>query len=152
MDIEEAKRAALQDFEENRNMAMHHTHLKAECFLKAREAVQRRQHGVAYYYSNVANLHNTKIDMYNNKAANAIVEVHSYSQQNQDMLDLHYLHVAEAIECLDIFLDKHIKQLKDLTKGSKYVFIITGRGLHSTNGISTIKQRVKGRFRERNLS
>lgn len=152
MDIEEAKRAALQDFEDNRNMAMHHSHLKAECYSKAKEAFQRRQHGVAYYYSNVANLHNSKIDMYNNKAANAIVEVHSYSQQNQDMLDLHYLHVAEAVECLDIFLDKHIKQLKDLTKGFKYVFIITGRGLHSTNGFSTIKQRVKGRFRERNLS
>lgn len=152
MDIDEAKRAALQDFEENRNMAMHHSHLKAECYLKAREAFQRRQHGVAYYYSNVANLHNSKIDMYNNLAANAIVEVHSYSQQNQDMLDLHYLHVAEAIECLDIFLDKNIKQLKDLTKGFKYVFIITGRGLHSANGFSTIKQRVKCRFKERNLS
>lgn len=152
MDIEEAKRAALHDFEENRNMAMHHSHLKAECYLKAREAFQRRQHCVALYYSNVANLHNSKIDTYNNKAANAIVEVHSYSQQNQDMLDLHYLHAAEAVECLDIFLDKHIKQLKELGKGFKYVFIITGRGLHSTNGISTIKQRVKGRFRERNLS
>lgn len=150
--MEEAKRAALHDFEENRNLAMHHSHLKAECFLKAKESFQRRQHGVATYYSNVANLHNSKIDMYNNRAANAIVEVHSYCQPNQDMLDLHYLHAAEAVECLDIFIDKHIKQLKDLSKGVKYVFVITGRGLHSTNGISTIKQRVKNRFRERNLS
>lgn len=152
LDMEEAKRAALEDFEVNRNMAMHHSHLKAECYTKAKEAFQRRQQAVAHYYSNVANLHNTKIDWYNNKAANAIVEVHSYTQQNPDMLDLHYLHAGEAIECLDIFLDKHLKELKDLMKGYKYVFIITGRGLHSTGGFSTIKHRVKNRFRERNLS
>lgn len=152
LDIEEAKRAALKEFEENRNMAMHHSHLKAECYNKAREAFQRKQPGVAYYYTNVANLHNTKIDTYNNKAANAIVEVHSYTQQNPDMLDLHYLHAGEAIECLDIYLDRHIKELKDAIRGFKYVFIITGRGLHSTGGFSTIKHRVKCRLRERSLS
>lgn len=131
---EEAKRAALHDFEENRNMAMHHSHLKAECYLKAREAYQRRSHAVAVYYSNVANLHKSKIDMYNNRAANAIIEVHSYTQQNPDMLDLHYLHTAEAIECLDIFLDQQITQIKAARKGVKFVFVITGRGLHSTGG------------------
>lgn len=97
LDVEDAKRAALKDFEENRNLAMHHSHLKAECYNKAREAFQRRQSSVAYYYTNVANLHNTKIDMYNHKAANAIVEVHSYTQQNPDMLDLHYLHSGKEI-------------------------------------------------------
>lgn len=152
MDIEEAKRVALKVFEENRNLAMHHSHLKAECYNKARDAFQRKQPGVAYYYINVANLHNTKIDTFNNNAANAIVEVHSYTQQNPDMLDLHYLHGDEAIECLDIYLDKHIKQLKDAVRGFKYVFIITGRGLHSTGGFSTIKHRVKCRLKQRSLS
>lgn len=61
LDVEDAKRAALRDFEENRNMAMHHSHLKAECYNKAREAFQRKQTGVAYYYTTVANLHNAKI-------------------------------------------------------------------------------------------
>lgn len=152
LDVEEAKRAALKDFEENRNMAMHHSHLKAECYNKAREAFQRKQTGVAYYYTTVANLHNTKIDLYNHKAANAIVEVHSYTQQDPNMLDLHYLHADEAIECLDIYLDRHIKELKDSKRGFKYVFIITGRGLHSTGGFSTIKHRVKCRLKERTLS
>lgn len=68
------------------------------------------------------------------------------------MLDLHYLHVNEAVECLDIFLDKHITKLKANTQTYKYIFVITGRGLHSANGISTIKQRVKNRFRERHLT
>lgn len=131
----DAKRAALLDFEENRNMAMHHSHLKAECYLKARDAFQRRSHAVAVYYSNVANLHRNKVDYYNNRAANAIIEVHTYTQQNPDMLDLHYLHSAEAIECLDIFLDSQISQLKAAMKGFKFVFVITGRGLHSTGGL-----------------
>jgi hypothetical protein len=42
--------------------------------------------------------------MYNHKAANCIMEVHNFTQNNPDMLDLHYLHLAEAIQCLDLFL------------------------------------------------
>lgn len=152
IDIEMAKRAALKEFEENRNMAMHHSHLKGECYNKAREAFQRKQSSVAYYYTTVANLHNSKIDMFNQKAANAIVEVHSYTQQDPNMLDLHYLHAGEAIECLDIYIDQHINELKNAKRGFKYVFIITGRGLHSTGGFSTIKHRVKCRLKTRSLS
>lgn len=152
LSAEDAKRAALADFEENRNMAMHHAHLKAECYNKAREAFQRKQTGVAYYYTTVASLHNTKIDMFNHKAANAIMEVHSYTQQDPNMLDLHYLHADEAVECLDIYLDRHINELKNAKRGFKYVFIITGRGLHSAGGFSTIKHRVKCRLKERTLS
>lgn len=152
LSAEDAKRAALADFEENRNMAMHHAHLKAECYNKAREAFQRKQTGVAYYYTTVASLHNTKIDMFNHKAANAIMEVHSYTQQDPNMLDLHYLHADEAVECLDIYLDRHINELKNAKRGFKYVFIITGRGLHSVSGFSTIKHRVKCRLKERTLS
>lgn len=133
-------------------MAMHHSHLKAECYAKAQEAFQRHDGQVAYYYTNIANLHKNKIDMYNHMAANAIVEVHSYTQKNPDMLDLHYLHSAEAIECLDIFLDKQITKAKSQPKNFKYVFVITGRGLHSAGGFATIKHKVKNRLRERYLS
>lgn len=149
---EEAKRAALLDFEENRNMAMQHSHLKAECYAKAREAFQRHDGQVAYYYTNVANLHKNKIDLYNHKAANAIVEVHSYTQKNPDMLDLHYLHSDEAIECLDLFVDRQILQARGMPRNFKYVFVITGRGLHSVGGFATIKHKVKNRLKERNLS
>ncbi|KAG4070661.1 hypothetical protein HA402_013581 [Bradysia odoriphaga] len=149
---DEAKRYALKEFEDTRNLAMRHTQLKAECYNKAKEAIQRGNTSVALYYSQVANLHKTKIDAYNHKAANCIMEVHNLTQKNPDMLDLHYLHVNEAAECLDIFLDKHINKLKSQPQTYKYIFVITGRGLHSANGISTIKQKVKNRFRERNLT
>lgn len=111
MDAEEAKRAALKDFEEYRNLAMHHSHLKGECYVKAHESFGRRQPAVAYYYRNVAELHIKKIDKYNNLAANAIVEVHSYTQQNPDMLDLHYLHAGQFFLkqciCFKIFFFKY---------------------------------------------
>jgi hypothetical protein len=45
INADEAKREALKDFEESRNSAMHHSQLKAECYLKARNAVQRGETG-----------------------------------------------------------------------------------------------------------
>lgn len=79
---EEAKRSALKEFEDTRNLAMRHTQLKAECYNKAKEAIQRGQTSVALYYSQVANLHKSKIDTYNHKAANCIMEVHNLTQNN----------------------------------------------------------------------
>ncbi|XP_017030996.1 uncharacterized protein [Drosophila kikkawai] len=148
---EEAKCAALRDFEETRNLAAHHSQLKAECYLKAKQAVQRGNGNVALYYSEIANLHKQKIDAFNQRAANCIMEVHRHTQNNPDLLDLHYLHTVEAISCLDLFLDRHITVLRNCTRVYKHVFIITGRGLHSANGVSTIKNRVKSRLVERRL-
>ncbi|XP_039964438.1 NEDD4-binding protein 2 [Bactrocera tryoni] len=148
---EEAKRMALHDFEEMRNLAAHHSQLKAECYQKAKEAMQKGYSAVAVYYSQIANLHKMKLDMYNHRAANCIMDVHKYTQNNPELLDLHYLHVLEAIGCLDIFLDRHITGLRAISRNYKHIFIITGRGLHSTGGVSTIKNRVKIRLKERNL-
>lgn len=148
----ESKRVALRDFEDSRNKAMHHTQLKAECYTKAKDAIQKGDTSVAVYYSQIANLHKNKIDMYNNQAANCIMEVHNLTNNNPDMLDLHYLHVVEAIQCLDIFIDKHIDRLRVLQQSHKHILVITGRGLHSAGGFSTIKQRTKFRLRERSLT
>jgi DNA-nicking Smr family endonuclease len=148
---DEAKKAALKDFEECRNSAAYHSQLKSECYLKAKNAVARGENGVALYYSQIANLHKSKIDQYNHKAANCIMEVHSLRQNNPDMLDLHYLHLAEAVQCLDLFLDEHITNLKSASSNNKNLFVITGRGLHSAGGIPTVKLRVKQHLAARGL-
>uniref|UniRef100_A0A336M3R0 CSON008121 protein n=1 Tax=Culicoides sonorensis TaxID=179676 RepID=A0A336M3R0_CULSO len=148
---EETKRAALKEFEECSNIAMHHSQLKAECLAKARNAIQRNEHGVAFYYSQIAELHKSKIDYYNNRAANCLYEAQNMSRNNENMLDLHYLYSSEAIECLDLFLDEHIRKLINAKKSYKHVYVITGRGKNSVNGIPAIKIRVKGRLREREL-
>lgn len=149
---EEAKKIALHNFEINRNMAVHHSQLKAECYQKAKQAIQRGNTAVAVYYSQIADLHKQKVDTYNHTAANYIVAVHDVTQNNPDFIDLHYLHVSEAEQCLDVFVDKHIRKLKSINKAYKYIFIITGRGLHSAGGVSIIKNKVKSRLKERNLN
>ncbi|XP_034103318.1 uncharacterized protein LOC117567428 [Drosophila albomicans] len=148
---EEAKSAALRDFEETRNLAAHHSQLRAECYLKAKQAIQQGNGSVALYYSEIAQLHKKKNDVFNNRAANCIMEVHKHTQNNPDLLDLHYLHAMEAVSCLDLFLDRHITVLRNIQRVYKHLFIITGRGLHSANGVSTIKKRVKARLAERRL-
>lgn len=148
---EDVQRQALKIFEENRNMASHHSQMRAECFQKAKEAHQRSNPGVALYYSQIATLHKSKSEEFNHKAANSIMEVHDIRQNNPDYIDLHYLHTVEAAQCLDIFLDRHISKLRNSTRSYKYVFIITGRGLHSAGGVSTIKVKVKQRLKERRL-
>ncbi|XP_064546054.1 uncharacterized protein LOC135433750 [Drosophila montana] len=148
---EEAKCAALRDFEETRNLAAHHAQLRAECNLKAKQAIQQGNGSVALYYSEIAQLHKKKIDVFNHRAANCIMEVHKHTQNNPDLLDLHYLHTVEAVSSLDLFLDRHISVLRNSTRVYKHVFIITGRGLHSANGVSTIKRNVKARLQERRL-
>ncbi|GAB0092717.1 uncharacterized protein DMENIID0001_077480 [Sergentomyia squamirostris] len=150
-ECDKERKAALQDFEENRNKANSHTELKVECYQKAQEAVRKNMKGVAGYYNQVAELHKKKIDEYNHRAANSLVEAHSLKQKNSEMLDLHYLHVNEAIVCLDLFLDHHINQLRTVKKPYKFVFMITGRGLHSAGGVPTIKHNVKNRLHRRKL-
>ncbi|KAH8371196.1 hypothetical protein KR093_006473, partial [Drosophila rubida] len=148
---EDAKSAALRDFEETRNLAAHHSQLRAECYLKAKQAIQQGNGSVALYYSEIAQLHKKKNDVLNNRAANCIMEVHKHTQNNPDLLDLHYLHTIEAVSCLDLFLDRHITVLRNIQRVYKHLFIITGRGLHSANGVSTIKKKVKARLAERRL-
>lgn len=67
-------------------------------------------------------------------------------------IDLHYLHVKEAIEALDRFIDNEIILLRTQNATtSVYVIVITGRGKHSKGGIPKIKPAVIIRLAERNL-
>lgn len=146
---DEAINQALKNFEDYRSASMHHSQLRSECYAKAKFTAERNRKDIAFYYTQIASLHNTKIDAYNHQAANSIVEAHNLRHNNPDLLDLHYLHTTEALQSLDIFLDQHIDKLRANT--SKYVFVITGRGLHSANGIPIIKVNVKNRLKERGL-
>lgn len=148
---EEVKKGAreFREFEDNRNKAMHHHQFRMECYQKAREASQKRNSEVAYYYLQIAKLHNHKVDYYNQLAANSIV--HDLTHNKSELLDLHYLLVHEAMSCLEVFLDSHINRLRRHKQPYKYVFLITGRGLHSAGGIPTIKMNVKNYLTKRGL-
>ena len=68
----------------------------------------------------------------------------------KNTLDLHCLHVQEALAALDLFLDKHIAEMSD-SEFHRTLYIITGRGLHSRNGIPRVRPAVEGRLKQRNL-
>ncbi|XP_052865832.1 NEDD4-binding protein 2 [Anopheles cruzii] len=148
---EEAINFHLITAEECRNLAQHHLDLKNECHQKSRVAIQRGVPGLADYYSQIARLHRTKIDMYNSRASNCIMEVHKLKLNNSDVLDLHYLHSQEALRCLELFLAEHASQLLKSQQRFRTLYIITGRGLHSADGKPIIKQRVKVLLRAKNI-
>uniref|UniRef100_A0A182P969 Smr domain-containing protein n=1 Tax=Anopheles epiroticus TaxID=199890 RepID=A0A182P969_9DIPT len=148
---EEAINFHLIKAEECRNLAQHHLDLKNECHEKARQAIQRNVPGLADYYSQIARLHRTKIDMYNSRASNCIMEVHKLKLNNDEVLDLHYLHSQEALRCLELFLAEHASRLLYSQQRFKTLYIITGRGLHSADGKPIIKQRVKAMLRVKNI-
>ncbi|XP_053669879.1 NEDD4-binding protein 2 [Anopheles nili] len=148
---EEAINFHLVKAEECRNLAQHHLDLKNECHEKARQAIQRSVPGLADYYSQIARLHRTKIDMYNSRASNCIMEVHKLKLNNAEVLDLHYLHSQEALRCLEMFLAEHASKLRSSQLRFMTLYIITGRGLHSTDGKPIIKQRVKTMLRIKNI-
>uniref|UniRef100_A0A182T7M3 Smr domain-containing protein n=1 Tax=Anopheles maculatus TaxID=74869 RepID=A0A182T7M3_9DIPT len=148
---EEAINFHLIKAEECRNLAQHHLDLKNECHERSRQAIQRNVPGLADYYSQIARLHRTKIDMYNSRASNCIMEVHKLKLNNDAVLDLHYLHSQEALRCLELFLAEHASKLLNSQQRFKTLYIITGRGLHSADGKPIIKQRVKGLLRAKNI-
>ncbi|VVC91409.1 unnamed protein product, partial [Leptidea sinapis] len=80
--------------------------------------------------------------------------VNAQNCSDNSTIDLHYLHVPEALEALDLFLDIHIKKLREINGRNgvthQTLFFITGRGLHSSGG-PRIKPAVKRRLSERRI-
>uniref|UniRef100_A0A2M4ABL4 Smr domain-containing protein n=1 Tax=Anopheles triannulatus TaxID=58253 RepID=A0A2M4ABL4_9DIPT len=148
---EEAINFHLITAEECRNLSQHHRDLRNECHEKARLAIQRGVPGLADYYSQIARLHRTKIDMYDSRASNCIMEVHKLKLNNANVLDLHYLHSQEAVRCLELFLADHANKLLMSQQRFRTLYIITGRGLHSADGKPIIKQRVQALLRTKNI-
>jgi DNA-nicking Smr family endonuclease len=77
--------------------------------------------------------------------------IHQKTQSTSSTLDLHYLNLVEASCLLDTFLDTQIERLRNVRKPFQELFIITGRGAHSINGVANIKIKTKSRLQERNL-
>lgn len=159
-----------------RQQAQHHLQIRNQNITKARECINKGMVSAASYYSQIAGLHAKKHDYANNLAASRLLQVYNYifylyylpvdfstsqnhlfqvSTSNTDnfTLDLHHLYVPEALQVLDLFLDKHISELKDSDRNSYMtkLFLITGRGRHSPGGQARIKPAVKKRLMERGI-
>jgi len=116
---------------------MLHYRLRQECFDKAQAAYHSSHRNVALFYSEQGHLHTQKMNEANQRAAAMIVHMRNAGDPNQ--LDLHLLHVDEAIATLKAFLEERKAEHRaDL----HYVHVITGHGRHSAGGIARIKPAV----------
>nr|XP_042141350.1 NEDD4-binding protein 2 [Peromyscus maniculatus bairdii] len=138
--------ASFQDFEypeydDYRAEAFLHQQKRMECYSKAKEAYRMGKKNVATFYAQQGSLHEQKMKEANHLAAVEIFEKVNASLLPQNVLDLHGLHVDEAIEHLTTVLQQKTEDFKQ-SGGKPYLSVITGRGNHSQGGVARIKPAV----------
>ncbi|CAH6891157.1 NEDD4-binding protein 2 isoform X3 [Phodopus roborovskii] len=137
---------SFQDFEypeydDYRAEAFLHQQKRMECYSKAKEAYRMGKKNVATFYAQQGSLHEQKMKEANHLAAVEIFEKVNASLLPQNVLDLHGLHVDEAIEHLTAVLQRKTEEFKQ-NGGKPYLSVITGRGNHSQGGVARIKPAV----------
>ncbi|XP_015453053.1 NEDD4-binding protein 2 isoform X3 [Pteropus alecto] len=137
---------SFQDFEypkydDYRAEAFLHQQKRMECYSKAKEAYRMGKKNVATFYAQQGSLHEQKMKEANHLAAMEIFEKVNASLLPQNVLDLHGLHVDEAIEHLMTVLQQKTEEFKQ-DGGKPYLSVITGRGNHSQGGVARIKPAV----------
>ncbi|XP_057323772.1 uncharacterized protein LOC130666620 isoform X2 [Microplitis mediator] len=123
--------------------------LQVENFNKAAEAYRRGCPAVAAYYSQVSRQHAKNNEEARAEAASAMVEAQILD--NEDILDLHNLVVADAIVALDKFLEHHLNKLSKSNNRYSTVYIVTGRGARSSSKMSRIKPAVAKKLLNYNI-
>lgn len=121
-----------------------HYQQRQECFKKASEAFRKGQRELAAYYSEEGHKHTALLQEANQRASEAIL-ADKNKEQDDDTLDLHGLHVDEALEALETKMVEKSTRLaysSPFLRPSPYLNIITGRGIHSKYGIAKIKPAV----------
>uniref|UniRef100_A0A6V7L1S7 Smr domain-containing protein n=1 Tax=Bracon brevicornis TaxID=1563983 RepID=A0A6V7L1S7_9HYME len=145
----ENKDDKLKHVKDAREEAQRQLSLKIQNCKKAVEAYRRGCPSVAGYYSEVSRLHSRNMEEASAEAARAYVEAISYD--NDDTLDLHNLSVSEALIALDQFIEYRINKLIKSNKRFVKLYIITGRGARSTNGVSKLKPAVSQKLTSKNI-
>ncbi|NXN84315.1 N4BP2 protein, partial [Bombycilla garrulus] len=133
-----------QDFEypqyhDLRAEAFCHQQKRQECLKKAGEAYRMGMKPVAAFYAHQGRLHEQKMKEANHAAAVQIFERVNTSLLPMNVLDLHGLHVDEAVNQLSRVLQEKSEEYQQ-TGGKPYLIVITGRGSHSQGGVARIRR------------
>ncbi|XP_072108934.1 NEDD4-binding protein 2 isoform X1 [Mobula birostris] len=138
------------DYEGFRIEAALHRRKQQDFFSKAAAAHGRNMKAVATYYAQQGHLHGEKMKEANHRAALNIFKQVNASLLPKNVLDLHGLHVAEALQYLEEVLFQKINEYQQ--KGGKaYLSVITGRGRHSQGGVARIKPVVIDYLKRQNF-
>ncbi|KAG7098885.1 hypothetical protein E1B28_000785 [Marasmius oreades] len=108
----------------------------AKCFQESRAAYARGDGAAAKRLSDEAKEHQRRMESLNKEASQYI-----YIENNKDSkpgeIDLHGLHVKEAI----FHTDQALEEAK--RRGETTLRLIVGKGLHSTGGVTKIKPAIE---------
>ncbi|XP_010215226.1 PREDICTED: NEDD4-binding protein 2 [Tinamus guttatus] len=125
-------------YDDFRAEAFLHQQKRQEYLKKAGEAYRMGMKPVAAFYAQQGRLHEQKMKEANHAAAMQIFEKANTSLLPMNVLDLHGLHVDEAVNELSRVLQEKSEEYQQ-TGGKPYLYVITGRGSHSQGGVARIK-------------
>ncbi|KAM6261768.1 NEDD4-binding protein 2 isoform 2-T6 [Porphyrio hochstetteri] len=125
-------------YDDFRAEAFCHQQKRQECLIKAGEAYRMGMKPVAAFYAHQGRLHEQKMKEANHAAAVQIFEKINTSLLPMNVLDLHGLHVDEAVNQLSRVLQEKTEEYQQ-TGGKPYLSVITGRGSHSQGGVARIR-------------
>ncbi|EDO49717.1 predicted protein, partial [Nematostella vectensis] len=114
-----------------------HYQLRDECFKKAALAFSKKQGQLAQFYASQGRIHSEKIKQANDRAAARILE-NTNTGHDKYSLDLHGLHVTEALRALS----ERLTHQESSKNRPRYISVVTGRGNHSRGGKAKIKPAV----------
>lgn len=130
------------DYDVIRREATVHYHMRQESFRKAKESYQRGMKTVAAFYSQQGRAYAEKMREANERASWKLLQLRN-AQCDDNTLDLHGLHVQEAIQVLKNYVKLKKRESWCLQK-KQTLRIITGRGAHSALNIPKVKFAVEG--------
>ncbi|KAA8594835.1 hypothetical protein FQN60_011970 [Etheostoma spectabile] len=129
------------EYEDFRAEASQQKSRQHECFSKAAEAYKQGRKDVASFYAQQGHLHGQRMREANHRAAVQIFKRVNSSLLPSNILDLHGLHVDEALEHLaKVLQDKTTDCEQGLCRPQ--LSVITGRGNHSQGGVARIRPAV----------
>ncbi|XP_016084546.1 NEDD4-binding protein 2 [Sinocyclocheilus grahami] len=129
------------EYEDFRTEATLQRRQQIECFNKAAEAHRQGRKDVASFYAQQGHMHGDKMREANHRAAMQIFQRVNASLLPQNILDLHGLHVDEALHHLSqVLTDKNLEFSQGLCPPQ--LSIITGRGNRSQGGVARIRPAV----------